>query len=133
MTHQKKPFEPELTSTIDKYHAGDHEGALVDLRRLASVYPEAAAVHGFLAGFLFMDGNYELALPHARRAVELAPTKPVPARELILTLFHLGRFKEARDEIIRSQSHLCDDEDLSEWKHLLSTVDGALRRSGQGA
>lgn len=126
MNDVEKPFAPKLKLAIAKYHSGDHDGAYSDLQILARHFPNAAAVQGFLGGFRFLDGDYELALPHAQRAVELAPTKPAPARELILTLNHLGRYKEARDEILRSQPHLSDDEDVSEWEDLLTSVNDAL-------
>ena len=123
MTRDEKPFEPEFNAAVSLYQAGDALGASNRLQALVSQFPNEAAIHGVLGGYLREAGLEDRALPHAKVAVELSPQRENPARLLFHILLELKHFSEAQAELLRFLSTTSDEALRDEWNRLLEETD----------
>ena len=111
---------------VDAYRdTRDLAAACKTLSALAEQHPTAAAIRTYLAGYLYLANRFEDALPHALRAVALAPNKAMPARQLFHTHFALGNLEAAESEARRYRSLAQNPEAVAEWDSLIGSVSAA--------
>jgi len=83
-------------------HTGAVEAAAHCFREALAQDPRFMEAHVDLAGVLWRLEDFNGALAHARRAVELAPTHPFAVRILGTALLHLHRVDEAERALRRA-------------------------------
>jgi len=81
---------------------GDRAAALGYLRRAVGLNPRYADAHNSMAGILIDKKDFGLALKAAERAVELDPANPTYWNNLGVSLWGLGKLKEAEKVFIRA-------------------------------
>jgi len=81
---------------------GDVESAAVLYRAALEKEPALVEAHVDLSGVLWRLEDFEGALAHARRAVELAPRHPYALRILGTSLLNLNRLPQAEEQLRRS-------------------------------
>ena len=126
---ESKPFEAEFNAALDLWHGGDPEGAIAALQSLLVRYPEEAAIHVMLGGYLWEQGGLREALPHTKRGVELSPRSELAARHHFHVLHDLGRLSEAVQELERFREATREPELKREWSHLIDQVRSQISES----
>jgi len=122
-----KPFAPQFDAALDLWHSGDPEAAIAQLEALAVQYPNEAAIHGMLAGYLWEEGRLLEARPHAEAAAKLSPTSDLAARFLFHVLYDLGDKRGALHELRRFRGSTASEELREEWSNLIRQVEDELR------
>ncbi len=126
MSATRKPYAAEFDGALELWHSGDPEAAITQLQDLAVRYPNEAAIHGMLGGYLYDHGGLLEAEPHARAAVRLSPRSQLAARTLFHVLHDLGRLTDAIEELKRFRSATESDELRREWSRLVRAVEAEL-------
>ncbi len=121
-----KPFAPEFDAALDLWHSGDPESAIAQLEALAIKYPNEAAIHGMLGGYLYEQGGLAEARPHTHLAVQLSPKSELAARWHFHVLYDQGLVAEAREELKRFHSITEIEEFRREWSNLIRQVERQL-------
>ena len=117
------PWDTEIQRAVNLHLSGKRDAACRVLRRSIERHAGVAALHSYLAGYLYLSEDAAGALPHAQAAVSLAPTKATPSRTLILALFKLGQAVPAISEARRYLGHTeCPDE-IEEWEHMIADAE----------
>ena len=81
----------------------DWPRAARDLRRAVELNPRYVAARQWLSYYLvFIEGQFEEGVAHARRAVELDPLAPLLVMQLGMTLMGAGRHEEAAAPLKRA-------------------------------
>jgi len=83
-------------------HAGTLEEAATRYREALAQRPDFLEAHVDLAGVLWRLEDFEGALVHARKAVELGPQHPYAVRVLGTALLNLNRVDEAEQQLRRA-------------------------------
>jgi serine/threonine-protein kinase len=74
----------------------DWPGAAASLRRAIDLNPRYVTARYWLSFYLvFVEGQFEEGILHARRAVELDPLAPLPVVQWSMALLGAGRYEEA--------------------------------------
>ncbi|MCB9669648.1 MAG: tetratricopeptide repeat protein [Alphaproteobacteria bacterium] len=83
---------------------GDRPGALAAYEAAITRDPDDLLARLAIGELLRSEGRWEDALPHLRRAAELAPQSPVPHEHLAVCLHELARHEEARAALDRAEA-----------------------------
>ena len=83
-------------------HTGQVEQAVERYREAIELHPDFLEAHVDLAGVLWRLEDFEGALAHARKAIELGPRHPYALRILGTALLNLNRVREAEEQLRRS-------------------------------
>jgi eukaryotic-like serine/threonine-protein kinase len=75
----------------------DNAAAIATYRSLLATYPDDRTAHNNLAVVYGRDRQYDLALEHQRRAIELSPGMPMGYTNLAFALHRLGRLDETAE------------------------------------
>ena len=102
-------LRPKVLSAWTLYQAREYEMALKKGRELLDLSPDFMQSHLQYANVMFELGETDKALEHARRAVELEPTSPLPIHVLCFALMRLGNVEEAND-IVEKWSKIAETE-----------------------
>ncbi|HVE00619.1 MAG TPA: sulfotransferase [Sphingomicrobium sp.] len=90
---------PAAQEAIALARRGDTAGALDAARKAVAGHPDDYGLRLFVAALHQRRLELDEALPHVRRAVELAPSDPLPRIELVRLLIGLDRLDEAEGEL----------------------------------
>lgn len=90
-----------IKEAVDLDAKGETRLAAQVLAGVASEFPQASSVHGYLAWYLSKSGRPVEAMEHARQAVELSPNSERASRVLFHVLWRDGRQDQAIEEIKR--------------------------------
>ena len=90
---------PAAQEAIALARSGDTAGALDAARKAVASHPDDYGLRLFVATLHSRRLELDEALPHLRRAVELAPSDPVPRVELVRLLIGLGQLDEAEQQL----------------------------------
>ena len=105
MTEKNGNDHPRVIETINKaigLDASNQADLAVELlTTLATEFPDASAVHGYLGWFLSQSGRHEEAIEQSQQAVVLAPNSEKVSLVYFFTLWHAGMRMEAFDEMKR--------------------------------
>ena len=83
-------------------YGGRPDKAIETAEKCLAQYPDTAHCHYARGVIHFLLGQYDLALPYLRRAVELQPKSGIAHHRLGLVLEGLGRTQEAKEEYERA-------------------------------
>jgi Flp pilus assembly protein TadD len=81
---------------------GDLNGAVGKLREVLSAEPGHTDTHSALAVYLQKLGDYEAAIEHAKKVVELLPQDPFSYTQLSVIYMRCGRIPEAEEAKARA-------------------------------
>ncbi|NPC55676.1 tetratricopeptide repeat protein [Caenimonas soli] len=81
---------------------GEAHDAAVLYREALAQHADFLEAHVDLAGVLWRLGDFDGALAHAKRAVELGPQHPYAVRVLGMALLNLNRVEEAKQQLRRA-------------------------------
>jgi Flp pilus assembly protein TadD len=88
-------LRPKVLPAWTLYQAGEFEQALEKAQELEHLNSEFLQTHLQISNILTETGDYESAVRHAQRAVELEPSSPLPVYVLCFALSRAGRSAEA--------------------------------------
>ncbi len=88
-----------VQEALELARRGDMAAALEAAYGAIESYPDDYGLRLFVATLHSRRLELDQALPHARRAVELAPSDPVPRIELVRLLIGLGQLEEAEQRL----------------------------------
>jgi TolB-like protein/Flp pilus assembly protein TadD len=109
---------------------GDDERGIAEMRRAVDFNPNNPIVLTLLANYLALQGEFDKAVPMARRAIELVPYPP-PWVDFPLFVDHYvhGRYEQA---LVHAKGGLFGAEDFREPLSLAATL-GQLGRTDEAA
>jgi tetratricopeptide (TPR) repeat protein len=88
-----------VQEALELARRGDTSGALGAAYRAVESHPDDYGLRLFVATLHSRQLELDQALPHVRRAVELAPSDPMPRVELVRLLIGLGQLDEAEQQL----------------------------------
>jgi serine/threonine protein kinase/tetratricopeptide (TPR) repeat protein len=88
-------LRPKVLSAWTLYQAGEFEQALEKAHELEHLNSDFLQTHLQISNILTETGDYDSAVLHAQRAVDLEPSSPLPVYVLCFALSRAGRKAEA--------------------------------------
>jgi DNA-binding winged helix-turn-helix (wHTH) protein/tetratricopeptide (TPR) repeat protein len=107
--------EPDKLFIIARYHqsvTGNLDEGLRNYRAWTEIYPRSSTAWGAMADLYIQLGQPELAIPSARRSLELSPDDAVDYVILGRALMHAGQLEEAKSVCELAVAKGLDGDDL---------------------
>lgn len=104
--------EQFIFTAIKKYRLGEIDDAENDFRTILVFDPDNQAALSYLGTILFARKDYLQAELLFRRKTNAYPGNPIAHRNLSLTLFHLGKIKEAIEAMKKATDLSPDNTEL---------------------
>jgi len=107
--------EPDRLFIIARYHqsvTGNLDEGLRNYRAWTEIYPRSSTAWGAMADLYIQLGQPELAIPSARRSLELSPDDAVDYVILGRALMHAGQLEEAKSVCELAVAKGLDGDDL---------------------
>ena len=115
-----------ITNFYHGFATGDLSQRIDVLKLLKSTYPRDGSGPTDLAYTYSQIGQFDLAVAEAREAIHLNPNFGPSHRVLVLALFHLNRFAEAKDTIAQSLQQKINNTDFHYVLYQIAFADGDL-------